>query len=566
MELRSHDNLPDDISVARSTDDTLSDPASGADVSETLNTQTVSVQGESASDEIKAQSIAKQHGLDFIRLSELDLSLSWVRLLPEWFVRKHKVITVKLEKDTLYVAMTNPLDLPTLDHINLMTGLKIKPMVATERDIIQAIKSNYGVEQMSKQDFVDARLSAEYTEEADGIIEDMASSSETGRIVRLISSTIKDAIDSTASDIHFEPCPDQVRVRFRVDGVLHDCLTIPGPMRNEVISRIKVLAKLDITEKRKAQDGHINLKYKENNYDLRVSIVPTVDGEKVVIRILDKSSLSINLSTLGLHGEELASVESIVNRPHGMVLVTGPTGSGKTTTLYAMLRSIDAIGKNIVTIENPVEYTLDRVNQIQIDPNSGETFAGALRSILRQDPDVIMVGEIRDGETAEVAVQAALTGHLVLCTLHTNDAPTAITRLRELGIAPFLVASCVVMAVAQRLVRKVCPDCRTTYQPDKETLKLMGIDDAHAAEFVHGKGCSYCFNTGFRGREGVYEVLKINNDIQDVITRDGSALEIRKIAARKGMRTLLDAGILKIFEGKTSVEEVNRVIVPETVC
>jgi len=289
MELRSHDNLPDDIFVAGSNDNTQTDPASGADVSETLNTQTVSVQGESVPDEI-------------------------VRLLPEWFVRKHKVITVKLEKDTLYVAMTNPLDLPTLDHMNLMTGLKIKPMVATERDIIQAIKNHYGIEQMTKQDFVDAKRGQEYTEEADGIIEDLASSSEAGRIVRLISSTIKDAIDSTASDIHFEPCPDQIRVRFRVDGVLHDCLTIPGPMRNEVISRVKVLAKLDITEKRRAQDGHINLKYKEDDYDLRVSIIPTVNGEKVVIRILDKSSLSINLSTLGLHGEELASVESIVSK------------------------------------------------------------------------------------------------------------------------------------------------------------------------------------------------------------------------------------------------------------
>jgi len=231
-----------------------------------------------------------------------------------------------------------------------------------------------------------------------------------------------------------------------------------------------------------------------------------------------------------------------------------------------MLRNIDAIAKNVVTIENPVEYTLDRINQIQIDPNSGETFAGALRSILRQDPDVIMVGEIRDEETAEVAVQAALTGHLVLCTLHTNDAPTAITRLRELGIAPFLVASCVVMAVAQRLVRKICPDCRATYQPDKKTLKLMGIDGADAAKFVHGKGCDYWFNTVFRGREGVFEVLKIDNDIQDAIARDGSALEIRKIAVQKGMRTLLDAGILKIFEAKTSVEEVKRVIVPEAVC
>ena len=473
------------------------------------------------------------------------------------------MIAVKFEGETLYVAMANPLDLPALDEINLVTGFNVKPVVAIEREIIKAISEHYSAEQTSRQDLVDARFDQGQTGPLDAKVEDLALSSEAGKVVRLINSVIKDAIDSHASDIHFEPAIDKMVVRFRVDGILHDCLTIPTAMRKEVTSRLKVIAKLDITEKRRAQDGHINFKHKENDYDLRVSVVPTIDGEKTVLRILDKTSKLIDLATLGIDAEERTLVESAVSRPYGMVLVTGPTGSGKTTTLYAMLRSLDAIEKNIITIENPVEYQLDRINQIQIDPDIGDTFAGALRSILRQDPDIIMLGEIRDLETAEIAVQAALTGHLVLSTLHTNDAVTAITRLRELGIPSFLISSCVVMAGAQRLVRKICPDCKESYQPDEETLKLLGIDEPPAGGFVHGKGCHYCYDTGFRGRESVFEILKIDSDIQNAILADKSALEIKKMAVEKGMKTLLDSAMLKISEGKTSVEEVKRVIAPE---
>jgi len=391
----------------------------------------------------------------------------------------------------------------------------------------------------------------------------LSQSSEAGQVVKLINFVIRDAIDSVASDIHFEPAGNKMFVRFRVDGILHDVMTIPAAMRKEVISRIKILSKLDITEKRKAQDGHINLKYKGNDYDLRVSVLPTIDGEKTVVRILDKNTMLTSLASLGMGDEEKALIESVISRPYGMVLVTGPTGSGKTRTLYAVLSSINAIEKNIITIENPVEYRLDRINQIQIDPNSGETFAGALRSILRQDPDVIMVGEIRDLETAEIAVQAALTGHLVLSTLHTNDAVTAVTRLRELGVPSFLIASCVLMAGAQRLVRKICPDCKEQYQPEERTLKLLGVDKSPPGGFLHGKGCDYCFSTGFRGREGVFEILKIDSDIQNAILADKSALEIKKMAVEKGMKTLLDAAIVKVSEEKTSVEEVKRVIAPE---
>lgn len=525
--------------------------------------QTVLVKDSPHSYEDAARALAEKHSVEFIRLSETELSSQVVQLIPHWLVTQHNIIAVKFEEDILYVAMTNPVDLPTLDQINLVTGFNVKPIVATEREIIQAIGQHYGAEQVTKQDLVDARFDTEPTQQGDKEIKDLVLSDEAGQVVRLVNSIIRDGIESHASDIHFEPLGEEMVVRFRVDGILHDCLTVPAAVRKEVVSRLKVLAKMDITEKRKAQDGHITINYKDNGYDLRVSILPTIDGEKTVLRILDKNSMLIDLSTLGIGAEDRTLVEGAVSRPYGMVLVTGPTGSGKTTTLYAMLRSLDAIEKNIIAIENPVEYQLDRINQIQIDPASGETFAGALRSILRQDPDIIMLGEIRDMETAEIAVQAALTGHLVLSTLHTNDAVTAITRLRELGIPSFLISSCVVMAEAQRLVRRICPDCKESYQPDEKILKLLGIEDTPAGGFVHGKGCHYCFGTGFRGREAVFEILKVDSDIQNAILADKSALEIKKMAVEKEMKTLLDSALLKVSQGKTTVEEVKRVIAPE---
>lgn len=540
--------------------DTKDNPFANASVASGADAEQTSSKSPIISDEAAAMSIAQAHGVDFIKLSEAELSSEIVWLLPQWLVFQHNVIAVKLEDDTLYVAMTNPVDLPTLEQINLATGFNVKPIVAAEKDIIQAINHHYSAEMVTKQDMVDARFGTEQVDKDVEGLEDLVLSSEGGLVALLISCTIKDAIDSGASDIHFEPADNDMFVRFRIDGILHDCLTVPTAKRNEVTSRLKFLAKLDITEKRRAQDGHINLKYKQNDYDLRVSVVPTIDGEKTVVRVLDKNRLSIELGSLGIGAEEQALVESAITRPHGMVLVTGPTGCGKTTTLYAVLRNIDAIAKNIITIENPVEYKLNRVSQIQIDPGGSETFAGTLRSILRQDPDVIMVGEIRDFETAEIAIQAALTGHLVLSTLHTEDAVTAITRLRELGIQPFLIASCVVMAIAQRLVRKICPDCEEQYQPDKKILELLGIEESPPAGFVHGKGCSSCFNTGFHGREGVYEILKIDSDIQTAILQDSNASEIKETAVQNGMKMLLDSALLKVFEGKTSVEEIKRVI------
>jgi type IV pilus assembly protein PilB len=515
------------------------------------------------SDEDRARAIAEKYDVEFIDLSRIKLLPQVVRLLPQSIVTEHNVIAVKFEGDTLYVAMANPVDMPTLDQINLVTGFNIKPLVASEKEIIKAISEHYGAKQMTKQDLIDARFDTEPTQESAMKTERLIVSNDEGQVVNLVNSIVRDAIDSLASDIHFEPMGSEMTVRFRVDGILHDCLVIPAAMKKEVISRLKILAKLDITEKRRAQDGHINLNYKENDYDLRVSVISTINGEKAVLRILDKTSISINLTTLGLEDTEKTLVESAIARPYGMILITGPTGSGKTTSLYAMLRSLDSIERNIITVENPVEYQLDRINQIQIDTAGSETFASALRTIFRQDPDIIMVGEIRDLETAEIAIQAALTGHLVLSTLHTNDAVTAITRLRELGIPSFLISSCVIMAEAQRLVRKICPECKEHYQPDPKTLKLLGINEPPAGGFVHGKGCSYCYNTGFHGREAVFEMLKIDTDIQNAILAEKNALEIKKMAVEKGMKTLLDSALLKVSQGKTSVEEVKRVIAPE---
>ena len=547
MGLEQRKNLRDDVSVGVCN----------------INEQTHSEGELPFTDESRARALAREYNVDFIKLSQVDSSLHWVRLLPQWLVTKHNVIAVKLEKDILYVAMANPANLPVLDEINLVTGFKAKPLVAAEKDIIQAIREHYGAEQLTRQDMIDARLDAGAIQESEQEVEDLAVSDEIGQTVKLVNAIIRDAIDSHASDIHFEPYDEQMIIRFRVDGILHDCMTVPATLKSEVISRLKVLAKLDITERRSPQDGHINLNYAKNSFDLRVSVVPTIDGEKTVIRVLDKNRMSMDLGVLGVDAEEIGLIERAINRPYGMFLVTGPTGSGKTTSLYAMLRSIDAIEKNIMTIENPVEYRLDRISQIQIEAGGNQTFASALRTILRQDPDVIMVGEIRDRQTAEIAVQAALTGHLVLTTLHTNDAVTAVTRLRELGVPPFLISACVIMAVAQRLVRKVCPDCRESYEPDKKILKLLDTDCRTVGEFVHGKGCSYCFNTGFRGREGVYEILEVDNDIQNAILQDVSASHIKEMAVEKGMKTLLDAAILKVSEGKTTIEEVKRVIAPE---
>jgi type II secretory ATPase GspE/PulE/Tfp pilus assembly ATPase PilB-like protein len=368
-------------------------------------------------------------------------------------------------------------------------------------------------------------------------------------------------INSRASDIHLEPQYPEMRIRFRIDGILHDIITVPKSVEAGVISRVKVLADMDITEHRRPQDGHISLKVNEKEYDLRVASSSTIAGEKVVIRILDKTGMLLGLDELGLADKDRQLFKALISRPYGIILVTGPTGSGKTTTLYAALGQIDALTKNVITIEDPVEYKLEGVNQIQVNPAANITFATGLRSILRQDPDVIMVGEIRDLDTATIAIQAALTGHLVFSTLHTNDAPSAVTRLIDMGIEPFLISSSVIAVIAQRLVRVVCPECKQAYTPDAALLKELGLSERKEKfVFSGGKGCHHCMQTAYRGRVGVFEVMKVTDKIRELILQKQPATKIKEIVIQEGMATLRDAAVEKVIQGISAPEEIKRVI------
>ncbi|MFH1847324.1 MAG: GspE/PulE family protein [Candidatus Omnitrophota bacterium] len=474
-----------------------------------------------------------------INLKEQKLDPQVVMMISENIARKHKIIPVKLDKNDLFVAMTDAENLPLIDELKLLTGCVIKPVKAEEKDVAQAISHYYKVEEGSRQALIDMRVdrlkevgkkkaSAMLLEEEIYKLEDLP-------VVKLVNSIFNGGINSKGSDIHLEPQDPEMVVRYRVDGILHDIMTIPKHIEKQLVSRIKVLSNMDITERRKPQDGHILLNKDDKEYDLRVSTMPTIGGETVVMRIFDKSSMLISLEKLGFTGEDENKFRELIKKPYGMVLVTGPTGCGKTTTLYAILRQLNSEERNIITIENPVEYKLNKINQVQVDEGANMTFATGLRTILRQDPDIIMVGEIRDKETAEIAIQAALTGHLVFSTLHTNDAASAVTRLVDMGVEPFLIASTVIGCLAQRLCRVICPECR-------------------------GKGCNMCYDTGYKGRIGIYELLAVSENIQNLILNRKSAVEIKHAAVTEGMKTLEDNGNKKVQDGVTTVEEVERVI------
>jgi len=529
---------------------------------ETLSATAVAHQSQLAIGEKNAKALALEHGFEYVKLSEVELSDMVVRLLPQEMVHAHHVIAVRFTGTTLYIAMENPLDLPVIHELNLITGFEIEPMVASQREILQIISTHFGVERQAKQEFIDAEFHHQLSTQEQLGVGELDVSGDAGQIVRLINSIFKDAIESSVSDIHLEPQGDGLYIRFRIDGILKDIMTIPIALMSQVSTRVKVLAHLDITEKRRAQDGHIDIRHNDHEYDMRVSVVPTIAGEKIVIRLLDRQSAFTTLEKIGVGPNEKEELENIIHSPYGMVLVTGPTGSGKTTTQYAMLHTIDAISKNIITVENPVEYTLNRINQIQINTAIGETFASVLKSMLRQDPDVIMVGEIRDGDTAEIAIQAALTGHFVLSTLHTNDSPTAISRLQDLGVAPFLIASGVVMSLAQRLMRQICPECKCEYHPDPIDLASLNMPNIEYQKYYHGQGCDYCFGSGYRGRTGAFEILNIRGEVRDWIAHEKSAGEIKKLAKEKGYlnTTLFESAMQKVYDGVTTVEEIRRVI------
>ncbi|MGB9612909.1 MAG: type II secretion system ATPase GspE [Candidatus Margulisiibacteriota bacterium] len=477
-----------------------------------------------------------------------------INLVPISIAKKYKLIPLFKVGEVLTVAMVDPFDVIALDEVRAKSKCDVEPMVATSEEIDRAIDQYYGVAG-TVEDLIKTLGPAEEMPVAGPAV----IAPEEAPLVKLVNTVILRAISEKASDVHIEPTEKNIRIRYRVDGVMHDVSTMPSYLLSSMVTRIKVMGKMDIAESRLPQDGRFELKLEGKTIDVRVSSYPSIYGESLVMRLLDKSSVLLGLAELGISQENLKVYERAIKRPYGIILVTGPTGSGKTTTLYATLNHIVSPEKNIMTIEDPVEYELAGIRQSQINPKAGLEFANALRSILRQDPDVILVGEIRDLETARIAIQAALTGHLVFSTLHTNDAAGAIARLLDMGIEPFLIASSMAAALAQRLVRTVCPRCKTPYSPPKELLEKVGFDPRKEYTFYQGKGCRFCRNTGYKGRTGIFEILVVDDQIRNLILNRASASEIKQMAVEAGMRTLRDDGLLKVVEGKTTIDEVLRV-------
>jgi len=491
--------------------------------------------------------VATQSGVTSIDLANYLIKPDIVQLVPEPLARKHTLMPIFKIGESLTVAMEDPLNFFAVDELRLKTKCDIKTVVASETSIRQAIDQYYGsagtIAEVA-QAIQDASLPQKD--------EQLAAEAP---VIRLVNLLIMQAMKESASDIHLEPGDGLLRTRFRIDGVLREVNGPPAHLHAAVVSRVKVLAKLDIAEKRKPQDGRFRLKMEGRDIDLRVSTVPTQFGEKVVMRLLDSSRALLSFEQLGLEEPMRAQVERLIRLPHGILLVTGPTGSGKTTTLYTALSAINSVERNIITIEDPVEYQLPGVNQVQVNPKAEVTFASALRSFLRQDPNVIMVGEIRDRETAEIAIQAALTGHLVFSTLHTNDAPSSLTRLVEMGIEPFLVASAVAGVIAQRLVRVICPKCKEPHHPPTDLTDTL----PSTAQFFRGKGCASCRQGGYKGRIGLFEILPMADAIKDLVVSKAPAHVIQEAGRKAGLRTLREDGLAKALAGLTTLEEVVRV-------
>ncbi|MFN3286361.1 MAG: type II secretion system ATPase GspE, partial [bacterium] len=510
------------------------------------------------SEEDLAKAIGVQWGYPYVSLGNTPVDPDVVRLVPQHIASRHKVLAFGRNGDRLLVALVDPLNLLALDDVRLVTGMDVEARITTEDELMQAINKYYHVGSIFEQ----AVATEEEAAEEEVSIDRLREMVDEAPVVKLVNVILDQAIREGASDIHIEPHRNGLHVRYRIDGVLHDVMSPPKNLKAALTSRIKIVANLDIAERRRPQDGRIHLKVDGREIDLRVSTLPTMFGEKVVMRILDQSNALISLNRLGMASDVQAQWEELSSKPYGMILVTGPTGSGKTTTLYATLSKINTLDKNIITVEDPVEYQLPRINQVQVNPKAGLTFATGLRSILRQDPDVIMVGEIRDRETAEIAVQAALTGHLVLSTLHTNDAPSAFTRLIDMGIEPFLITSSVIGVLAQRLARTICPKCKESYRPPREAVRRLSEELAEEQDLVlyRGAGCEFCRQTGYKGRTGVYELLVVTDRIRERVVRRASANEIRDVARSEGFRTMRDDGIRKVLEGVTTIEEILRVV------
>jgi type IV pilus assembly protein PilB len=555
------------------------------------------------SDDMITAVLSRQYGIPSVNLDLFNIDPGVLRLIPQEVAQKHFVLPLSRVGATLTLAMVDPTNVFALDDVKFMTGLNVEPVVVAEGSVQQAIAKYYGTsreielastaaedassfERIAKNaasnngnithaDLVSLDSIDFNHEEPDGdveVVEDneeidlstLSRMSEDAPVVRLVNVLLVDSLRRGASDVHIEPYEKELRIRFRIDGVLYDVMHPPLKMRDALISRVKIMSKLDISEKRLPQDGRIKIKVKVDSrsreLDFRVSTLPTLFGEKVVLRLLDKQNLMLDMTKLGFEPESLKKFQTNISKPYGMVLVTGPTGSGKTNTLYSALQSLNTVDTNIMTAEDPVEFNLMGINQVQMKEQIGLNFAAALRSFLRQDPNIILVGEIRDFETAEIAIKAALTGHLVLSTLHTNDAPSTISRLMNMGIEPFLVATSVNLIQAQRLIRRVCKDCKQEHPTPPEALIEVGFsaDEARALRTYKGKGCPTCNQTGYKGRIGLYEVMEITDELRELILIGASALELRKKAIDDGMITLRESGLYKIREGVTTCEEVVR--------
>ncbi len=544
--------------------------------------------------------LSRQYGIPSVNLDLFQIDEAVLRLIPQEVAQKYSVIPLSRVGATLTLAMVDPTNVFAMDDIKFMTGLNVEPVVVAEVSIQQAIAKYYGSSreiELATVSVDDVVYEGAPTKSSNGggithadlvsldsidfdtgraedveVVEDneeidlstLSRMSEDAPVVRLVNVLLVDALRRGASDIHVEPYEKELRIRFRIDGVLYDVMHPPLKLRDALISRVKIMSKLDISEKRLPQDGRIKIKVKvdarSRELDFRVSTLPTLFGEKVVLRLLDKENLMLDMTKLGFESESLVKFQRNISKPYGMVLVTGPTGSGKTNTLYSALQSLNTVQTNIMTAEDPVEFNLMGINQVQMKEQIGLNFAAALRAFLRQDPNIVLVGEIRDFETAEIAIKAALTGHLVLSTLHTNDAPSTISRLMNMGIEPFLVATSVNLIQAQRLIRRVCKDCKREHPMPPEALVEVGFsaDEANKLKTFRGKGCSTCNNTGYKGRIGLYEVMEVNDEIRELILIGASALELRKKAIEDGMITLRESGLQKIRDGVTSIEEVVR--------
>ena len=505
---------------------------------------------------------AAANGIEYIDLTPEMVDPVALKLVSMDLAKRHTLIPIRIEKDTLVVAMSSPLNLSVREMIMTRTGYRVVPVAASAEAIGRVINQHFSVQSQTKQDIVAMRLKGREAGETRGRrLKTQAAKAADAPVVRLVESILTGAIDQRASDIHLEPQEPDMRVRYRVDGLLIEALEVPYSAQQEVISHIKILSDMDISEKRRPQDGHITLEHNGREYDLRVSSLPATGGEKIVIRVLDTSTGLKQLDDLVHSPDERRKFKKLINNPYGIILLTGPTGCGKTTTLYSLLQALNSPERNIVTVEDPVEYQIRGLTQVQVKADIGMTFASSLKSILRQDPDVILIGEIRDVETAEIAISASLTGHLVLSTLHTNNATGAVSRLINLGVAPFQVASALLGVVAQRLVRTVCPKCKTSYEAGEEEKTFFGADlIASQGRLYKGVGCEYCRQTGYCGRNGVYEIFTVTPEMRRLIVEGVSEDQLKAEAMKQGMQTLRMHAVRQVLRGQTTSDEILRVI------